>query len=56
MAMYEYECRACGKRFERKMTMAEHDQTKDRPVTCPACGKAEARALAPLIGHTQPAG
>ncbi len=56
MAMYEYECRACGHRFERMMTMAEHDQARDRPARCPACGKAEARSLAPLIGYTHPAG
>ncbi len=56
MAMYEYECRACGNRFERKMTMAEHDQARDQPVRCPACGKKQARALVPLIGYTHPAG
>ena len=54
MAMYEYECRACGSRFERMMTMAEHDGAK-QPVRCPACGKKEARALAPLIGYKHPA-
>jgi putative FmdB family regulatory protein len=56
MAMYEYECRACGKRFERMLSMAEHEQARKEAITCPACGKAEAWAVAPLIGYKQPAG
>jgi putative FmdB family regulatory protein len=55
MAMYEFECTACGKRFEVKMQMAEHDRVRDKGVTCPACGKPGARALAPLIGYKAPA-
>lgn len=33
MARYEYECPACGTRFE-----VEHHMTEHPEVTCPNCG------------------
>ncbi|HOW87197.1 MAG TPA: zinc ribbon domain-containing protein [Candidatus Omnitrophota bacterium] len=40
MPTYEYECGACGHRFEKFQSM------KDRPVkTCPACGKSKAQRI-----------
>lgn len=45
MAIYEFECRACGKHFEVTMGMAEHDRLKEQPVACPECGARESRQL-----------
>ena len=45
MPMYDYACRACGKRFEEMRRIAER---LDAPP-CPACGSAEtALALSAL--------
>ena len=44
MPLYEYECTACGVRFERRQHMA------DDPVkTCPECG-GEVRRLVQPVG------
>ncbi len=56
MAIYEFECRACGKRFEVSLPMSEHDRLHQQPPACPACGKAEARELVSLFGCKTPAG
>jgi putative FmdB family regulatory protein len=45
MAMYEYECQACGKQFEVRASMSEHDTWRDRPPACPECGTTETRQL-----------
>ena|ERR1700736_4133716 len=45
MAVYEFECQACGERFEVTMGISEHDRIKDQPPACPKCGKREARQL-----------
>jgi putative FmdB family regulatory protein len=39
MAIYEYECPGCGKRFELTMGMTEHDHLKKGRPKCPECGK-----------------
>lgn len=49
MAIYDFECGACGKRFEVNVSMTEHDRLKNDPPACPACGKRESRQLASLI-------
>jgi putative FmdB family regulatory protein len=40
MPTYEYECGACGHRFEKYQSMTEKAIKK-----CPECGKAKARRL-----------
>jgi len=45
MAIYEFECQACGKRFEIAMGMAEHDRLKEEPPPCPECSARESRQL-----------
>ena len=43
MPLYEYECEACGVRFERRQHM------KDEPVkTCPECGGDVHRLIQPV--------
>ncbi len=43
MPLYEYECRQCGVRFERRQSV--HDE----PVSdCPGCGGAVRRVLFPV--------
>jgi putative FmdB family regulatory protein len=43
MPLYEYECRQCGGRFERRQSV--HDE----PVSeCPECGSAVRRVLFPV--------
>lgn len=43
MPLYEYECNACGIRFERKQHF-----TDDPVRTCPECGGAVHRLLQPV--------
>jgi putative FmdB family regulatory protein len=54
MAIYEFECTACGERFEVSKAMSQHDQLKQRPPACPKCGENKARELAPLVGYKTP--
>ena len=54
MAIYEFECTGCGKRFEVNRPMHEHDQLLQHPPACPECGKAHSREVAPLIGYKTP--
>lgn len=37
MPLYEYECDACGERFETLVSASSRDETKQ----CPACGSDE---------------
>lgn len=37
MSTYAYRCKKCDHRFEKTMTLHEHEQAK-RPPTCPTCG------------------
>ncbi len=48
MALYEFECAACGERFEVSRPMAEHQRLQEQPPLCPKCGQ-QARELVPLI-------
>jgi putative FmdB family regulatory protein len=54
MAIYEFECRACGERFEVTRAMSQHDELKQRPPACPKCGNAETHEVAPLVGYKTP--
>jgi putative FmdB family regulatory protein len=43
MPLYEYECEACGVRFERRQSI-----TADPLKTCPECGGAVHRLIHPV--------
>lgn len=45
MAIYEFECGKCGKRFDVTMAMSEHDRLREQPPACPECGARETRQL-----------
>jgi putative FmdB family regulatory protein len=45
MAVYEFECQACGERFQVHAKMKEHDQLKEQPPKCPKCGQHKTRQL-----------
>ena len=34
MSTYEYQCKDCGHKFERRLSMAQHDKSKP---DCPKC-------------------
>src|ERR1700680_1114723 len=54
VAIYEFECSACGERFEVTRPMSEHDLLKQVPPLCPKCGAIGARERAPLINTKPP--
>lgn len=56
MAVYEFECRDCAKRFELTMPMSEHDRLKSEPPACPECGKRDTRQLVSLFSCKTPSG
>jgi putative FmdB family regulatory protein len=39
MPFYQFACRECGQDFERKLRMAQSDETQ----VCPECGSADTR-------------
>ena len=45
MAVYEFECKSCGKHFEVSVPISEHDRLKKRPPKCPKCGKSRVQQL-----------
>jgi putative FmdB family regulatory protein len=53
MAIYEFECQACGERFEMTMGIAEHDRLKEEPAACPKCGKRETQQVVSTF-YTKP--
>ena len=55
MAVYEFECRACGQRFEVSKAMSEHDHLKADPPECPRCGATDTHQLVSLFGCKTPA-
>ena len=54
MAMYDFECTACGERFEVSKAMSQHDELKQHAPRCPKCGESKTRELAPLVGYKTP--
>jgi putative FmdB family regulatory protein len=54
MAIYEFECRACGERFEVTRPMSQHEELKEQVPACPKCGQPAPRELAPLVGYKTP--
>jgi len=50
MPTYEYTCGACGKKFSKTMTFAEHDRRKP---ACPRCGSRRAeQRFTPFFSKT----
>jgi putative FmdB family regulatory protein len=45
MPVYEYECVACGHRFELVVGFAEHDKLHDQRPPCPECASHETHQL-----------
>ena len=45
MAVYEYECQACGQRFEVTAPMSEYERLKKEPPACPGCGKQQTQQV-----------
>lgn len=56
MAMYEFECQACGERFEVNVPISQHDRLKGEPPACPACAKTETRQLVSMFSCKTPSG
>jgi len=56
MAVYEFECQACGKRFEVRMLMSAHDKIKQSPPVCPKCGNSATRQVVSEFACKTPAG
>jgi putative FmdB family regulatory protein len=54
MAVYEFECQSCSKRFEISMAITEHDRLKNRPPACPKCGKRKTEQLASTFSCKAP--
>jgi putative FmdB family regulatory protein len=54
MAIYEFECTACGERFEVSKAMSQHAELKRHAPPCPKCGESTTRELAPLVGYKTP--
>ncbi len=56
VAMYEFECQACGKHFEMRILMSAHDQMKQSPPVCPACGNTATRQVVSEFACKTPTG
>jgi putative FmdB family regulatory protein len=54
MAIYEFECSACGELFEVTRPMSAHDLLRQEPPPCPKCGAMGALERAPLINLKTP--
>lgn len=46
MAVYEYECEACGHRFELRRSMSDSDDE----VECPKCGGRKPKRVFSVFG------
>jgi putative FmdB family regulatory protein len=45
MAVYAFECRACGERFDVTLPMSERERLDEQPPVCPKCGTSDTRKL-----------
>jgi putative FmdB family regulatory protein len=54
MAVYEFECNACGNHFEVSIPISEHDRLRKRPPKCPQCGKSQVQQLASSFSTKAP--
>jgi putative FmdB family regulatory protein len=56
MAVYEFECRDCGRHFDVTVPMQEHARLKEQPPPCPDCQSSETRQLVSLFHCKSPKG
>jgi putative FmdB family regulatory protein len=56
MAVYEFECKDCGERFQVTEAMREHDRLKAEPPKCPKCGQRQTRQLVTAFTCKTPSG
>jgi putative FmdB family regulatory protein len=56
MAIYEFECETCGKRFEMRILMSAHETVKQSPPVCPACGSSATRQVVSEFACKTPVG
>ena len=54
MAIYEFECKGCGNRFEVSVPISQHDRLQQQPPACPKCGKTEVRQLVSIFSSKAP--
>ena len=54
MAVYEFECQACNKRFEVTVPISEHGRLKEKPPACPSCKKKKSRQLVSMFNCPSP--
>ena len=54
MAVDEFECEACGHRFEVSAPPSEHERLTESPPACPACRKPRTRQLISLFNCPGP--
>jgi putative FmdB family regulatory protein len=56
MAIYEFECEACHKRFEIRILMSVHETVRQSPPVCPACGNRATRQVVSEFACKTPVG
>ncbi len=49
MAVYEYECQACQRRFEIQQPMHDYERLREDPPACPGCGQKQTRQVVSLF-------
>jgi len=52
MPIYEYECTACGEKFELRRSMSDSDSE----IKCPRCGAEKPRRVLSMFGTTSSGG
>ena len=56
MAAYEFECEACGERFQVTLPMSDYKQLKEQAPACPKCGERKTHQLVSTFGCKTPSG
>jgi putative FmdB family regulatory protein len=54
MAVYEFECQACGERFELSVPISQHDRLKEDPPACPKCGGKQTQQMVSMFSCKAP--
>ncbi len=52
MPIYEYECRKCGEKFEKRRSISDDD----RELACPKCGAEKPSRVFSVFATTAPGG